>query len=112
MEYEQMNIKTLKKIRESRTAVNDKSDKVHAQIVRRKVNQWVSGEYLSEQQIEEGLSFHDLCIFLFMIKMSRGYEDEHLILQIFLMFMNRADDFGRYGVLSPEDERIEHAKMS
>lgn len=80
MEYEQMNIKTLKKIRESRTAVNDKSDKVHAQIVRRKVNQWVSSEYLSEQQIEEGLSFHDLCIFLFMIKMSRGYEDERLIL--------------------------------
>ena len=107
-----MNIKTLKKIRESRTAVNDKSDKVHAQIVRRKVNQWVSSEYLSEQQIEEGLSFHDLCIFLFMIKMSRGYEDERLILQIFLMFMNRADDFGRYGVLSPEDEQIEHAKMS
>ena len=107
-----MNLQTLKKIRESRTIVNDKSDKVHAQIVRRKVNQWVSIEYLSEQQIEEGLNFHDFCIFLFMIKMSRGYEDERLILQIFLMFMNRSDDFGRFGVLSPEDERIEYTKMS
>ena len=44
-----MNVTTLKKIRESRTSVNDKSDKVNAQIVRRKVNQWVSSEYLSEQ---------------------------------------------------------------
>ena len=107
-----MNIHTLRKIRESKTAINEKTNKVHRNIVRRKVNSWVSTEYLSEAQIEQGLSFHDLCIFLFMIQMSRGYEDERLILQVFLMFMNRADDFGRFGVLSHEDERIEHAKMS
>lgn len=107
-----MNISTLRKIRDCRTAVNEKTDKVHRDIVRRKVNSWVSSENLTEQQIEEGLSFHELCIFLFMIKMSRGYEDERLILQVFLMFTNRSDDFGRFGVLSPEDERIASAKMS
>ena len=47
-----------------------------------------------------------------MIQMSRGYEDERLILHVFLMFMNRADDLGRFGVLNHEDERIETAKMS
>lgn len=95
-----MNISTLQKIRESKTTFNEKTEKVHREIVFRKVNQWVSTEYLTEVQIEQGLSFHDLCIFLFMIQMSRGYEDERLILQIFLMFMNRADDCGRFGVLS------------
>ena len=60
--------------------------------MQRKVNEWVSEIYLTEQQIMEGLNFHDFCIFLFMIQMSRGYEDERLILQIFLMFVNKQDD--------------------
>jgi hypothetical protein len=50
--------------------------------------------------MQEGVNFHDICIFLFMIQMSRGYEDERLILQIFLMFINKADDFGKFGHLS------------
>ena len=47
-----------------------------------------------------------------MIKMSRGYEDERLVLQVFLMFMNRADSQGRFGVLTYESEEIEYARMS
>lgn len=47
-----------------------------------------------------------------MIKMSRGYEDERLILRVFLMFVNRADDLGRFGVLSPEHEYLTNAKLS
>ena len=70
----------------------------------RKVNEWLSEKYLTVQQTHEGLSFHDLCIFLFMIKMSRGYEDERLILQVFLMFVNKADDFGRFNDISHQDE--------
>ena len=99
-----MNISTLQKIRECKTTFSEKTDKMHREIVFRKVNQWVSTDYLTDIQIEKGLSFHDLCIFLFMIQMSRGYEDEKLILQIFLMFINRSDDFGRFGVLSHQDE--------
>ena len=44
--------------------------------------------------------------------MSRGYEDEQLILQVFLMFINRSDSFGRFGVIGPQDENFELVKLS
>ena len=44
--------------------------------------------------------------------MSRGYEDEHLILKVFLMFVNRADDEGRFGAMTREDESIELVRLS
>ena len=47
-----------------------------------------------------------------MVQMSRGYEDEHLILKVFLMFVNRADDEGRFGAMTREDESIELVRLS
>ena len=49
---------------------------------------------------------------MFMIQMSRGYEDERLLLQIFIMFINRADQYGRFGVIEAQDERLEDARIS
>ena len=60
----------------------------------------------------EGLNFHDFCVFLFMIQMSRGYEDEQVILQIFLMFVNKQDEFGRFGALGHLDDNFEMARIS
>jgi len=70
---------TLKLIRQ-RSLKNDRSELVHRATVTRKVNEWMSETYLSKQQRLDGLTFHELCIFLFMVQMSRGYEDERLIL--------------------------------
>ena len=47
-----------------------------------------------------------------MVQMSRGYEDEHLILKVFLMFVNRADEEGRFGAMTREDESIELVRLS
>lgn len=47
-----------------------------------------------------------------MIQMSRGYEDERLILHIFLMFVNRADIYGRFGAMTSDDSDFEHSRMS
>ena len=56
-----------------------------ANVIRR-ANEWISSKYLSSLQLEVGLTYHELCIFLFTCKLSRGYEDERIILQVFLMF--------------------------
>ena len=85
---------------------------MHRITVNRKVRDWVSSNFLTELQMAEGINYHDLCIFLFMIKMSRGYEDERLILKIFLMFVNRADELGRFGVIYETDEVIDSSRMS
>jgi hypothetical protein len=47
-----------------------------------------------------------------MVQISRGYEDERLILSIFLMFANKADSFGRFGNLSSTDEDFKLAHIS
>lgn len=106
-----MDTKTLTLIRQ-RTLKNDKSEIVHQNTVKRRVDEWMSENFLEEQQCTDGLSFHDLCIYLFMIQMSRGYEDERLILQIFLMFVNRTDIYGRFGTMTSSDPDFEHTRMS
>lgn len=47
-----------------------------------------------------------------MIQMSRGYEDEKLIFQVFLMFANRADIHGKFGPLTEDDPIVEYVRMS
>lgn len=44
--------------------------------------------------------------------MSRGYKDERVILQVFLMFLNRADLQGNFGNLSHESPEIKEVRMS
>ena len=65
---------------------------VHRATAMRRVNQWVSDAYLTPEQLKNGVNYTDLCIFLFAIRMSRGYEDESLILQVFFMFINNIRD--------------------
>ena len=86
---QQLPLGVLQKIRNEPTIKNKSSEQMHVQKVLRKVEEWVSVTYLTEIQLASGLNFHELCIFLFMLKMSRGYEDERVILQVFLMFKNR-----------------------
>ena len=47
-----------------------------------------------------------------MTQMSRGYEDERLILQVFLAFVNRADRYGRFKELSLDHPGLENSRMS
>ena len=85
---------------------------MHVQKVLRNVEEWVSETYLTEVQLASGLNFHELCIFLFMLKMSRGYEDERVILQVFLMFKNRQDEQGRFGDLTHDQPGMDQARIS
>ena len=80
--------------------------------VTRRVDDWLSTRYLTDQQLEFGLTFHELCIFLFTCKLSRGYDDERVILQVFLMFQNRANAEGKYGSLSYDHVEMDAARMT
>ena len=68
---------------------NKSSETFHTATVLRRVEEWVSPTYLTETQLQAGITFTELCVFLFMIKMSRGHDDERTILQVFLLFLNR-----------------------
>ena len=50
-DQEYMSQSTVQKIRGSPTVANHSSDKVHKGTVMRRVNDWVSEKYLTEQQI-------------------------------------------------------------
>mmetsp|Transcript_38031 Transcript_38031/g.46477 ORF Transcript_38031/g.46477 Transcript_38031/m.46477 type:complete len:150 (+) Transcript_38031:1302-1751(+) len=103
---------TLQMLRNEPVVKNKSSEQLHVQTVLRRVDEWVSPAFLTEPQIEGGLTFHELCIFLFMVKMSRGYEDERVILQVFLMLKNRQDLHGQFGELSHDHEYMEEARIS
>ena len=88
-DYEQINLSVLQRIRESPTMTNKSSEKVHKATILRRINEWISTDYLTQSQLESGVTYRELCKFLFTIYMSRGYEDERLILKVFIMFVSQ-----------------------
>ena len=83
-----MNLTVLQRIRESPTTINKSSEKVHRATILRRINEWISTDYLTQSQLDSGVNYRELCKFLFTIYMSRGYEDERLILKVFIMFVS------------------------
>ena len=112
-QHQQISLGTLQRIRnEPAIKANKNSEQFHMANVIRRVNNWVSPTYLTYTQLDVGLNYHELCIFLFTLKMSRGYEDERVILQVFLMFLNRANLEGKYGSFTYDHTEMDSSRMS
>ena len=52
------------------------------------------------------------CSNCFLVWQGSWHEDERLILQIFLMIVNKQDDQGKFGQMSHEDDDFEMARIS
>jgi len=107
-----MSLATLQKIRNCPPVSNLSSEHFHRSTVLRKVNDLCSANFLSERQLAEGLTYNDLCVYLFSVQMSRGYEDEHLILRVFLMFVNRQNVQGRFREVTYDHPDMDRVRLS
>ena len=85
---------------------NKSSEKVHRATILRRINEWLSTDYLTQIQLEAGVTYRELCKFLFTIYMSRGYEDERLILKVFIMFVSQ------HSIPNSQKLDIENLKMN